>query len=50
MKKILKTSVFVVILAFMLFSGQNIFAQGTLGSIRGTVTDVNQAVVANSTV
>lgn len=50
MKKISSTSIFVMALAFMLVAGQNIFAQGTRGSIRGTVTDANQAVVANATV
>lgn len=50
MKKILNTGIFVMVLAFMLFAGQNVFAQGTRGSIRGTVTDANQAIVANATV
>ncbi len=50
MKKFLNTSIFVIALTFMFFVGQNIFAQGTRGSIRGTVTDANQAVVANATV
>ncbi len=59
MKKSLKQSlnirsfrggIFIMLLTFMLFAGQNIFAQGTRGSIRGTVTDANQAVVPNATV
>ncbi len=36
--------------AFVLFAGQSTFAQGTRGSIRGTVTDPNGAVVPNATV
>lgn len=36
--------------AFVLFAGQNAFAQGTRGSIRGTITDPNGAVVPNATV
>lgn len=36
--------------AFVLFVGQNAFGQGTRGSIRGTVTDPNGAVVPNATV
>lgn len=36
--------------AFVLFAGHNAFAQGTRGSIRGTVTDPNGAVVPNATI
>lgn len=50
MKKILNMSVFVMVLAFMLFAEQNILAQGTRGTIRGTVTDAAAAVVPNATV
>jgi hypothetical protein len=39
-----------LLLAFMLVAGQNVFAQGTRGTVRGTVTDPNQAVVPNATV
>ncbi len=35
---------------FVLLVGQNLFAQGTRGTIRGTVTDPNGAVVTNATV
>lgn len=42
--------IFAVALAFILFAGQNNFAQGTRGTIRGTVSDPTQAVVPNATV
>ncbi len=38
------------ILAVMLLAGQNTFAQGTRGTIRGTVTDTAQGAVPNATV
>lgn len=34
----------------MLFAGQNAFAQGTRGTIKGTLTDPNGAIVPNATV
>ncbi len=36
--------------ALMAIAGLNIFAQGTRGTIRGTVSDTNQAIVPNATV
>ena len=48
--KMLRLAASVLMLAFLLFAGQNSFAQGTRGTIRGTVTDPNQAVVPNATV
>lgn len=41
---------YVFSLIFMLILGQITFAQGTRGTIRGTVTDPNGAVVPNATV
>lgn len=38
------------VLAIVLFTGNNSFAQGTRGTIRGTVTDAAEAVVPNATV
>ncbi len=37
-------------LAIIFFAGQIVYSQGTRGTIRGTVTDPNQAVVPNATV
>lgn len=48
--KLLNVGAMFLLLAFMLFAGQNTFAQGTRGTIRGTVTDPNKAVVPNATV
>ena len=39
-----------LVLVFIAFAGQQAMAQGTRGTIRGTVKDPNQAVVANATV
>ena len=50
MKRILNTSIFAMTLAFMLFAGQNTFAQGTRGTIKGTVVDPSGAVVPNASV
>lgn len=41
---------FFFILGFVVLIGQSSFAQGTRGTIRGTVTDPNGAVVANANV
>jgi Carboxypeptidase regulatory-like domain len=48
--RMFRAGVFVMLITFTLLAGQNTSAQGTRGSIRGTITDVNQAVVANATV
>jgi len=54
MKKIsselFRGGIFVMLVTFVLLAGQNVFAQGTRGSIRGTVTDANQGAIANATV
>lgn len=49
-KKLFNVGAMFLLLAFTFFAGQNTFAQGTRGTIRGTVTDPNQAVVPNATV
>ncbi len=49
-RKILRASAVFLMLSFVFFAGQNAFAQGTRGTIRGTVTDPNNAVVPNATV
>lgn len=48
--KLFHAGIFAMSLAIMLLAGQNVSAQGTRGSIRGTVTDANGAVVPNATV
>jgi hypothetical protein len=40
----------VLALAFMIFASQNFFAQGTRGTIKGTVVDQSGAVVPNASV
>ncbi len=47
---IFRVSAMFLLLALMLFSGQNAFAQGTRGTIKGTVTDPGGAVIPNATV
>ncbi|MEJ7701570.1 MAG: TonB-dependent receptor [Pyrinomonadaceae bacterium] len=49
-KKLARVSTILLTLAFVLITGQSLFAQGTRGTIRGTVTDPSQAVVPNATV
>ncbi len=39
-----------LLFTFLLLAGQNSFAQGTRGTIRGTVTDPSGAIVPNATV
>lgn len=50
MIKMFRISTMFLMLTFMFFAGQNAFAQGTRGTIKGTVTDPAGAVVPNATV
>ena len=43
-------SVFVFLLAGIFISSQQVFGQSTRGTVRGTVTDQNGAIVPNATV
>ncbi len=48
--KIFRVGAMWLMLGLMIFVGQNTFAQGTRGTIRGTITDPNKAVVPSATV
>lgn len=48
--KMLRLGVMFLMLGFVFLAAENGFAQGTRGTIRGTVTDPNQAVVTSATV
>ena len=45
-----RATLLLLVFGLILFAGQNVFAQGTRGTIRGTVTDPNQAIVPNATI
>ncbi len=48
--KMFRVSTMFLMLALVLFVGQNSFAQGTRGTIKGTVTDPSGAIIPNATV